>query len=99
MMQEVSITVAYDAHVINQIYEEDIFANLVANSKPKPVVPTKKLKKFEKEYQSLRESQLQQEDPIDRYQDCVAGCTENPQTLYSILSSEREKESETFAKH
>uniref|UniRef100_A0A8C1WKY4 RAB GTPase activating protein 1-like n=1 Tax=Cyprinus carpio TaxID=7962 RepID=A0A8C1WKY4_CYPCA len=31
-------------------------------------VPTKKLKKFEKEYQSLKESQLQQEDPIDRYQ-------------------------------
>uniref|UniRef100_A0A1A7Y0H4 RAB GTPase activating protein 1-like n=1 Tax=Iconisemion striatum TaxID=60296 RepID=A0A1A7Y0H4_9TELE len=31
-------------------------------------VPTKKLKKFEKEYQSLRESQLQQEDPIDRFQ-------------------------------
>lgn len=33
-----------------------------------PQVPTKKLKKFEKEYQALRESQLQQEDPIDRYQ-------------------------------
>ncbi|KAJ0032819.1 hypothetical protein NQD34_002900 [Periophthalmus magnuspinnatus] len=31
-------------------------------------VPTKKLKKFEKEYQSLRENQLQQEDPIHRYQ-------------------------------
>ncbi|MCI4383472.1 hypothetical protein PGIGA_G00026910 [Pangasianodon gigas] len=31
-------------------------------------VPTKKLKKFEKEYQAFRESQLQQEDPIDRYQ-------------------------------
>ncbi|XP_030583940.1 rab GTPase-activating protein 1-like isoform X2 [Archocentrus centrarchus] len=31
-------------------------------------VPTKKLKKFEKEYQTLRESQLQQEDPIERYQ-------------------------------
>ncbi|XP_066548437.1 rab GTPase-activating protein 1-like [Amia ocellicauda] len=31
-------------------------------------VPTKKLKKYEKEYQSMRESQLQQEDPIDRYQ-------------------------------
>ncbi|XP_067271959.1 rab GTPase-activating protein 1-like isoform X6 [Pseudorasbora parva] len=31
-------------------------------------VPTKKLKKFEKDYQSLKESQLQQEDPIDRYQ-------------------------------
>lgn len=38
MMQEVSITVAYDAHVINQINEEDFFASLVANSKPKPVV-------------------------------------------------------------
>uniref|UniRef100_A0A8C7CX83 Rab GTPase-activating protein 1-like n=1 Tax=Oncorhynchus kisutch TaxID=8019 RepID=A0A8C7CX83_ONCKI len=31
-------------------------------------VPTKKLKKFEKEYQTLRDSQLQQEDPVDRYQ-------------------------------
>uniref|UniRef100_A0A3P8WIZ0 RAB GTPase activating protein 1 like n=1 Tax=Cynoglossus semilaevis TaxID=244447 RepID=A0A3P8WIZ0_CYNSE len=31
-------------------------------------VTHKKLKKFEKEYQTLRESQLQQEDPIDRYQ-------------------------------
>ncbi|XP_051550895.1 uncharacterized protein LOC127438973 isoform X8 [Myxocyprinus asiaticus] len=68
MMQEVSIMVAYDAHVINQIYEEDFFASLVADSKHKPAVPTKKLKKFEKECQSLRESQLQQEDPIDRYQ-------------------------------
>ncbi|KAG7487853.1 hypothetical protein MATL_G00027710 [Megalops atlanticus] len=68
MMEEVSITVAYDAHVINQVSEEDFLASLVADSKPKPVVPTKKLKKFEKEYQSLRESQLQQEDPIDRYQ-------------------------------
>lgn len=38
MMQEVSITVAYDAHVINQINEEDFYASLVANSKPKPVV-------------------------------------------------------------
>lgn len=30
-------------------------------------VPTKKLKKYEKEYQAMRESQLQQEDPIERY--------------------------------
>uniref|UniRef100_A0A096MFQ2 Rab GTPase-activating protein 1-like n=1 Tax=Poecilia formosa TaxID=48698 RepID=A0A096MFQ2_POEFO len=37
-------------------------------AKHKSQVPTKKLKKFEKEYQTLRESQLQQEDPIDRYQ-------------------------------
>ncbi|XP_078263593.1 rab GTPase-activating protein 1-like isoform X4 [Rhinoraja longicauda] len=30
-------------------------------------VPTKKLKKYEKEYQTMREQQAQQEDPIDRY--------------------------------
>ncbi|XP_065698153.1 rab GTPase-activating protein 1-like isoform X2 [Patagioenas fasciata] len=30
-------------------------------------VPTKKLKKYEREYQTMRESQLQQEDPMDRY--------------------------------
>ncbi|PWA21273.1 hypothetical protein CCH79_00009384 [Gambusia affinis] len=72
MMQEVSIMVAYDAHVVDRPGEEDTLACLVAHSKPlrsfRPVVPTKKLKKFEKEYQTLRESQLQQEDPIDRYQ-------------------------------
>ncbi|XP_047229966.1 rab GTPase-activating protein 1-like isoform X4 [Girardinichthys multiradiatus] len=72
MMQEVSIVVAYDAHVVGRPSEEDTLACLVAHSKPlralRPVVPTKKLKKFEKEYQTLRESQLQQEDPIDRYQ-------------------------------
>ncbi|XP_041133425.1 rab GTPase-activating protein 1 isoform X3 [Polyodon spathula] len=67
MMEEVSITVAYDAYVFSQIYEEDFFAKMVAVSKPKPVVPTKKLKKYEKEYQAMRENQLQQEDPIDRY--------------------------------
>lgn len=37
-MEEISITVAYDAHVINQICEEDLLANLVAHSKPRPVV-------------------------------------------------------------
>ncbi|KAM9796113.1 rab GTPase-activating protein 1-like isoform X2 [Syngnathus typhle] len=72
MMQEVSIVVAYDAHVVERPGEEDALARLVARSRPirapRPVVPTKKLKKFEKEYQLQRESQLQQEDPIDRYQ-------------------------------
>ncbi|XP_045439152.1 rab GTPase-activating protein 1-like isoform X1 [Pipistrellus kuhlii] len=33
----------------------------------KEIVSTKKLKKYEKEYQTMRESQLQQEDPMDRY--------------------------------
>lgn len=37
------------------------------SSKCVPQVPTKKLKKYEKEYQTMRESQLQQEDPMDRY--------------------------------
>nr|XP_015826362.2 rab GTPase-activating protein 1-like isoform X4 [Nothobranchius furzeri] len=72
MMQEVSIMVAYDAHVVERPGEEDTLACLVAHSKPlrtpRPAVPTKKLKKFEKEYQSLRESQLQQEDPIGQFQ-------------------------------
>lgn len=35
--------------------------------KSTPQVPTKKLKKYEREYQTMRESQLQQEDPMDRY--------------------------------
>ncbi|XP_067323759.1 rab GTPase-activating protein 1-like isoform X2 [Anolis sagrei] len=30
-------------------------------------VPTKKLKKYEREYQTMRENQLQQEDPLDQY--------------------------------
>ena len=37
------------------------------SSKCVPQVPTKKLKKYEREYQTMRESQLQQEDPMDRY--------------------------------
>ncbi|KAM9326269.1 rab GTPase-activating protein 1-like isoform 3-T3 [Gastrophryne carolinensis] len=67
MMEEISISMAYDAHLFNQLSDEDILAQLVEFSKPKPVVPTKKLKKYEKEYLAMRESQLQQEDPIERY--------------------------------
>ncbi|XP_062919728.1 uncharacterized protein rabgap1l isoform X6 [Mobula hypostoma] len=67
MMEEVSITVAYDAHVFSQMDEEDTLASMVAVTKPKTMVPTKKLKKYEKEYQTMREQQQQQEDPIDRY--------------------------------
>ncbi|XP_018111907.1 uncharacterized protein LOC379167 isoform X4 [Xenopus laevis] len=67
MMEEISISMAYDAHLFSQLSDEDILAKLVEISKPKPVVPTKKLKKFEKEYLAMRESQLQQEDPIERY--------------------------------
>ncbi|XP_053549237.1 rab GTPase-activating protein 1-like isoform X2 [Bombina bombina] len=67
MMEEISISMAYDAHMFSQLCEEDFFAKLVEISKPKPVVPTKKLKKYEKDYLAMRESQLQQEDPIERY--------------------------------
>ncbi|KAM6219781.1 rab GTPase-activating protein 1-like isoform 6-T6 [Rhynchocyon petersi] len=67
MMEEISIMVAYDAHVFSQLQEEDFLTSLVAISKPRSMVPTKKLKKYEKEYQTMRESQLQQEDPMDRY--------------------------------
>lgn len=35
MMEEVSIVVAYDAHVFGQLCDEDFLANLVAGSKPK----------------------------------------------------------------
>ncbi|KAM6165465.1 rab GTPase-activating protein 1-like isoform 6-T6 [Erethizon dorsatum] len=67
MMEEISIMVAYDAHVFSQLQDEDFLTSLVAISKPRSLVPTKKLKKYEKEYQTMRESQLQQEDPMDRY--------------------------------
>ncbi|XP_065738889.1 rab GTPase-activating protein 1-like isoform X7 [Phocoena phocoena] len=67
MMEEISIMVAYDAHVFSQLHDEDFLTSLVAISKPRSMVPTKKLKKYEKEYQAMRESQLQQEDPMDRY--------------------------------
>ncbi|XP_026559132.1 rab GTPase-activating protein 1-like isoform X4 [Pseudonaja textilis] len=67
MMEEISIVMAYDSHVFSQLYDEDFLASLVAISKPRYVVPTKKLKKYEREYQMMRENQLQQEDPLDRY--------------------------------
>ncbi len=38
MMEEVSITVAYDAHIIDQMSEEEILASLVVETLPKKVV-------------------------------------------------------------
>lgn len=38
MMEEVSMVVAYDAHVFGQLSNEDFLASLVAGSKPKAVV-------------------------------------------------------------
>ncbi|XP_062835490.1 rab GTPase-activating protein 1-like isoform X6 [Anolis carolinensis] len=67
MMEEISIVVAYDSHVFSLRCDEDLLSSMVAVSKPKHVVPTKKLKKYEREYQAMRENQLQQEDPLDQY--------------------------------
>lgn len=38
MMEEVSIAVAYDAYIIDQMSEEEILASLVVESLPKQVV-------------------------------------------------------------
>lgn len=38
MMEEISISMAYDAHLFNQLSDEDFLAKLVEISKPKPVV-------------------------------------------------------------
>uniref|UniRef100_G3U8X2 Uncharacterized protein n=1 Tax=Loxodonta africana TaxID=9785 RepID=G3U8X2_LOXAF len=38
MMEEVSIMVAYDAHVFNQLHDEDFLTSLVAISKPRAMV-------------------------------------------------------------
>ncbi|XP_035530294.1 rab GTPase-activating protein 1-like [Morone saxatilis] len=63
MMEEVSVMMAYDAHVMEQMSEEEILACLVAETGPKFTVPTKKAK--------LRESLLQimddEEDSLDKY--------------------------------
>ncbi|XP_044023251.1 rab GTPase-activating protein 1-like [Siniperca chuatsi] len=63
MMEEVSMTMVYDAHVMDQMSEEEILACLVEETGPKFTVPTKKAK--------WRESRLQimddEEDPLDKY--------------------------------
>uniref|UniRef100_A0A672PFS3 Rab GTPase-activating protein 1-like n=1 Tax=Sinocyclocheilus grahami TaxID=75366 RepID=A0A672PFS3_SINGR len=55
MMEEVSIAVAYDAHMIDQMSEEEILASLVVETLPKQVP-------------KLRDNQVQPEDPLDRYE-------------------------------
>ncbi|XP_070712371.1 rab GTPase-activating protein 1-like [Pempheris klunzingeri] len=63
MMEEVSVMMAYDAHVMDRMSEEEVLACLVAETEPKFTVPTKKAK--------LKESRLQimedEEEPLDKY--------------------------------
>ncbi|KAL1021992.1 hypothetical protein UPYG_G00020840 [Umbra pygmaea] len=79
MMEEVFITVAFDAHTVDQMTEEEILACLVTESQSKHTVPSKKAK--------LRENQLQQQDDtMDRYQ------KENLQLQQTSLRLEQEND-------
>ncbi|KAG7456798.1 hypothetical protein MATL_G00239680 [Megalops atlanticus] len=62
MMEEVSIVVAYDAHIINQMAEEDLLASLVADSRLKAVLPT------QKQGEKIEKKRLSLDDPFLRYQ-------------------------------
>lgn len=53
MMEEVSMVVAYDAHVFGQLRDEDLLASLVAGSKPKAVVGVPPLPVMLKGYYSV----------------------------------------------
>uniref|UniRef100_A0A8K9V780 RAB GTPase activating protein 1-like 2 n=1 Tax=Oncorhynchus mykiss TaxID=8022 RepID=A0A8K9V780_ONCMY len=79
MMEEVSIRVAYDTHIIDQMTEEEILACLMAESIPKHTVSSKKA--------TPRENQTQkQDDHVDRYQ------RENRQLQQDSLRLEQEND-------
>ncbi|CAN9502435.1 unnamed protein product [Ophioblennius macclurei] len=66
MMEEVSMNMALDAHAIEQMSEEEIFACLEAEQGPKFTVPTKKAKLKEGLLQ-IMEDKEEEEDPVDKY--------------------------------
>uniref|UniRef100_A0A3Q4I446 RAB GTPase activating protein 1-like 2 n=1 Tax=Neolamprologus brichardi TaxID=32507 RepID=A0A3Q4I446_NEOBR len=82
MMEEVSMVNAYDAHAIEQMSEEEIFACLESETGPKFTVPTKKAK--------LKECRLQimddEEDTLDKY------VKENRQLQQASLRLEQEND-------
>uniref|UniRef100_A0A3B4GBQ7 Rab GTPase-activating protein 1-like, isoform 10 n=1 Tax=Pundamilia nyererei TaxID=303518 RepID=A0A3B4GBQ7_9CICH len=82
MMEEVSMVNAYDAHAIEQMSEEEIFACLESETGPKFTVPTKKAK--------LKECRLQimddEEDNLDKY------VKENRQLQQASLRLEQEND-------
>ncbi|KAM9341047.1 rab GTPase-activating protein 1-like [Symphorus nematophorus] len=63
MMEEVSVMMAYDAQIMEQMSEEEILACLVDETGPKFTVPTKKAKLGE----SLLQIMDDEEDPLDKY--------------------------------
>ncbi|XP_029316856.1 rab GTPase-activating protein 1-like [Cottoperca gobio] len=81
MMEEVSMTMACDAYVMDQMSEEEILACLVEETEPTFEVPTKKTK--------LKESRLQlmhDEEPLDKY------LRENHQLQQASLRLEQEND-------
>ncbi|XP_059209779.1 rab GTPase-activating protein 1-like [Centropristis striata] len=82
MMEEMSVAMAYDAHAMEQMSEDEMLACLVEETEPKFTVPTKKAK--------LGESLLQimdEEEDLDRYQ------KENRRLQQASLRLEQENDS------
>ncbi|KAJ8270125.1 hypothetical protein GJAV_G00110640 [Gymnothorax javanicus] len=65
MMEEVSIAVAYDAHIMNQTAEEDLLASLVADSKLRAALPNQKPK--EMKLKDLFHKESQQPQSVEKY--------------------------------
>ncbi|XP_041669248.1 rab GTPase-activating protein 1-like isoform X1 [Cheilinus undulatus] len=82
MMEEVSVMMAYDAQVMEQMSEEEILACLVDETGPKFTVPTKKAKLGE----SLLQIMEDEEDPLEKY------LRENRQLLQASLRLEQEND-------
>ncbi|KAM6973034.1 rab GTPase-activating protein 1-like [Aplochiton taeniatus] len=80
MMEEVSIEVAYDAHIVNQMSEEEILVCLVTESQLMSMVPSTKTK-LQDVHQHSKE-----DDPFDKYQ------RENRQLQQASLRLEQEND-------
>ncbi|XP_040916806.1 rab GTPase-activating protein 1-like [Toxotes jaculatrix] len=86
MMEEVSMMMAYDAHVMEQMSEDEILACLVAETGPKFTVPTKKAKLRESRLQ-IMDDEEEEEDPLDKY------LKENRRLQQASLRLEQENDS------
>ncbi|KAM6969122.1 rab GTPase-activating protein 1-like [Tautogolabrus adspersus] len=82
MMEEVSVMMAYDTQVMEQMSEDEILACLVDETGPKFTVPTKKAKLGE----SLLQIMEDEEEPLDKY------LRENRQLLQASLRLEQEND-------
>ncbi|KAM7403335.1 hypothetical protein PAMA_003996 [Pampus argenteus] len=65
MMEEVHMATACDAHVEDQMSEDEILASLVAETVPAFTVPVKKAKLRERQLQIMDDED--KEDPLDKY--------------------------------